>query len=140
MMSTSQNALCLRSSTTQFNELHLLPNEVLRRSNSASMCCSSSLAAQQAANNIFGGEDDDEQLWFTDDQLAVRTFPRFEEIRRVGKLCDVTLIVSDRQFSAHRVVLAATIPYFQAMFTHDMVESNQREISMQVGFNFVNCK
>ncbi|XP_021920986.1 kelch-like protein 18 isoform X2 [Zootermopsis nevadensis] len=39
--------------------------------------------------------------------------------------------VDDQSFSAHRIVLAATIPYFQAMFTHDMVESKQRDIKIQ---------
>ncbi|XP_067928140.1 kelch-like protein 18 isoform X1 [Watersipora subatra] len=53
-----------------------------------------------------------------------------EQIRRHGKLCDVTLKVGDSKFSAHKVVLAATIPYFQAMFTHDMIESKQDEITM----------
>jgi hypothetical protein len=41
------------------------------------------------------------------------------------------LQVGDRKFTAHRIVLAGTIPYFHAMFTHDMVESKQDEISMQ---------
>ncbi|KAJ4448640.1 hypothetical protein ANN_00030 [Periplaneta americana] len=58
-------------------------------------------------------------------------FPIMEEIRRQGKLCDVTLKVDDQSFSAHRIVLAATIPYFNAMFTHDMVESKQRDITIQ---------
>ena len=39
--------------------------------------------------------------------------------------------VGDQQLSAHRIVLAASIPYFHAMFTHDMVESKQDEIGMQ---------
>lgn len=39
--------------------------------------------------------------------------------------------VGSQKFSAHRIVLAATIPYFQAMFTHDMVEAKQDEINMQ---------
>jgi kelch-like protein 18 len=41
------------------------------------------------------------------------------------------LQVGDRKFTAHRIVLAGSIPYFHAMFTHDMVESKQDEISMQ---------
>uniref|UniRef100_A0A1B6L363 Kelch-like protein diablo n=1 Tax=Graphocephala atropunctata TaxID=36148 RepID=A0A1B6L363_9HEMI len=57
-------------------------------------------------------------------------FPVMEEIRRHGKLCDVTLKVEDQSFSGHRIVLAATIPYFHAMFTHDMVESKQRDITI----------
>lgn len=63
--------------------------------------------------------------------LPMTAFPILEEIRRQGKFCDVSLKVNDHVFSAHRIVLAATIPYFQAMFTHDMVESKQREITMQ---------
>lgn len=39
--------------------------------------------------------------------------------------------MGDNKFSAHRIVLAATIPYFHAMFTHDMVESKQDEITVQ---------
>ena len=41
------------------------------------------------------------------------------------------LQVGDTKFRAHRIILAASIPYFNAMFTHDMVESKQDEISMQ---------
>jgi len=33
------------------------------------------------------------------------------------------LQVEDQTFSAHRVVLAATIPYFYAMFTNNMANS-----------------
>ncbi|KAL3836007.1 hypothetical protein ACJMK2_021462 [Sinanodonta woodiana] len=68
---------------------------------------------------------------FHKEDLPLSAFPVFEDIRRQGKLCDVTLKVGDRKFRAHRIILAATIPYFQAMFTHDMVESKQDEISMQ---------
>ncbi|CAG0917233.1 unnamed protein product [Notodromas monacha] len=63
--------------------------------------------------------------------LARAAFPVMEEIRRSGKLCDVTVKAADQLISAHRIVLAATIPYFHAMFTHDMVESKQREITIQ---------
>lgn len=39
--------------------------------------------------------------------------------------------VGDHKFSAHRIVLAASIPYFHAMFTNDMMECKQEEIVMQ---------
>ncbi|KAK3577962.1 hypothetical protein CHS0354_020801 [Potamilus streckersoni] len=73
----------------------------------------------------------DDVTVFHKEDLPLSAFPVFEDIRRQGKLCDVTLKVGDRKFRAHRIILAATIPYFQAMFTHDMVESKQDEISMQ---------
>ncbi|KAG0434177.1 hypothetical protein HPB47_019300 [Ixodes persulcatus] len=58
-------------------------------------------------------------------------FVLIEEIRRQGKLCDITLKVDDEIFTAHRIVLASTIPYFYAMFTHDMIESKQKEITIR---------
>ncbi|XP_041103572.1 kelch-like protein 18 isoform X3 [Polyodon spathula] len=39
--------------------------------------------------------------------------------------------VGDHKFSAHRIVLAASIPYFHAMFTNNMLECKQDEIVMQ---------
>ncbi|KAE8595538.1 hypothetical protein XENTR_v10015790 [Xenopus tropicalis] len=63
--------------------------------------------------------------------LPSRGYGVMEEIRRQGKLCDVTLRVGEHKFSAHRIVLAASIPYFHAMFTNDMVECKQDEIVMQ---------
>ncbi|CAJ0963152.1 unnamed protein product [Ranitomeya imitator] len=63
--------------------------------------------------------------------LPNRGYGVMEEIRRQGKLCDVTLKVGEHKFSAHRIVLAASIPYFHAMFTNDMMECKQDEIVMQ---------
>jgi len=82
--------------------------------------------------------------------LFSQSFSAIEGIRRMGKLCDVTLKVpmsknlsynnkinnllfiqvDNMSFSAHRIVLAATVPYFNAMFTHDMIESTQKDIVM----------
>ncbi|XP_034233839.1 kelch-like protein 18 [Thrips palmi] len=72
----------------------------------------------------------DDHIIYQQDDLFLNGFPIMEEIRRQGKLCDVTLKVDDQSFSAHRIVLAANIPYFHAMFTNDMVESTQRDITI----------
>jgi kelch-like protein 18 len=53
-----------------------------------------------------------------------------EEIRRLGKLCDITLVASDHKFTAHRIVLASNIPYFKGMFLNDMIESKQEVITI----------
>ena len=54
-------------------------------------------------------------------------------MRSKGELCDVNLLVGEpqRRISAHRVVLAACSPYFQAMFTSELLESRQRDITLQ---------
>lgn len=96
---------------------------------------------------------DEDYHIFKQDDLFSEALPIMKEIRRQGKLCDVKLNVSidcfnmgmnkfcfdvslwfqveDQSFSAHRIVLASTIPYFYAMFTHDMTESRIREIKMK---------
>ncbi|CAL8105781.1 unnamed protein product [Calicophoron daubneyi] len=67
---------------------------------------------------------------FNDDELHKACFSSFEHMRRKGKLCDVTLISDSCRFSAHKIVLAATIPFFNGMFLSNMSESNKSEISM----------
>ncbi|GFO08395.1 histone-lysine N-methyltransferase SETMAR [Plakobranchus ocellatus] len=73
----------------------------------------------------------DDTVVFFQKELPCHAFPTIADIRRQGQLCDVTLRVGDQKFSAHRIILAATIPYFHAMFTHDMVETKQAEITME---------
>ncbi|XP_072116473.1 kelch-like protein 18 [Mobula birostris] len=74
---------------------------------------------------------DEDLMLFSVSDLPVRGYGLMEEIRRQGKLCDVTLRIGDHKYSAHRIVLAASIPYFHAMFTNDMIECKQDEIVMQ---------
>ncbi|CAL9689471.1 unnamed protein product [Knipowitschia caucasica] len=68
---------------------------------------------------------------FSAHEFPARGYEVMEEIRRQGKLCDVTLKVGEHKFSAHRIVLCASSPYFHAMFTSDMSESKQEEILLQ---------
>jgi kelch-like protein 26 len=52
------------------------------------------------------------------------------DLRKKGHLFDVTLKAGEREFQAHRAVLASVSDYFRAMFTCDTLEANQRAISM----------
>ncbi|XP_061150517.1 kelch-like protein 18 [Syngnathus typhle] len=76
-------------------------------------------------------EELEDLVHFSVHDLPARGYVVMGEIRRQGKLCDVTLKAGEHKFSAHRIVLAASIPYFHAMFTNDMVECKQDEILMQ---------
>lgn len=53
--------------------------------------------------------------------LSVRGFAALNKMRESGQLCDVVIKVDEREFNGHRVVLAATVPYFMAMFTSETV-------------------
>ncbi|XP_077290928.1 kelch like family member 18 [Arctopsyche grandis] len=76
-------------------------------------------------------QEHDEGVMFQQADFFSTAFPMMDEIRRQGKFCDVILKAGDRSISAHRIVLASTIPYFHGMFTNNMVESTQKEITMQ---------
>ena len=66
---------------------------------------------------------------------------RLGELRDQELLCDVHLVAEGAKFPAHRVVLAAASPYFQAMFTGGFKENQMREITLNdtssVGLNCV---
>ncbi|VDL93600.1 unnamed protein product [Schistocephalus solidus] len=51
--------------------------------------------------------------------------------RKHGQLCDIVVKVGGREFPAHRVVLAASSDYFDAMFSSGMAESAQLEVELK---------
>ncbi|XP_054163142.1 kelch-like protein 18 [Oppia nitens] len=73
----------------------------------------------------------DECYGFVQKDLSVNSFPIFDVLRKSQKLCDISIKVDNKSFMAHRVVIAATVPYFHAMFTNDMKESTQTEVEIQ---------
>ncbi|KAF8565218.1 hypothetical protein P879_07256 [Paragonimus westermani] len=58
-------------------------------------------------------------------------FSKMNIFRKHGQLCDVVIKVGGREFLAHRVVLAATSDYFDAMFSNGMAESAQLEVELK---------
>ena len=50
--------------------------------------------------------------------------------RLSGKVCDVKLIVDDKEFSAHRGILAANSSFFLAMFTAEMLEKDKTRVTL----------
>lgn len=51
-------------------------------------------------------------------------------LRKNRELCDVVLLVDGREIFTHRIVLAACSAYFRAMFTGELAESRQTEITL----------
>lgn len=58
-------------------------------------------------------------------------FPNFMSYKDNLNFCDVVLKVGDREISAHRIVLAATIPYFEAMFNGNFREKHETSIEIR---------
>ena len=55
----------------------------------------------------------------------------FQRLRSEGSLCDVTLQIGDCCLQAHKVVLAATSPFFAAMFSSGMRESGSGVVELK---------
>jgi hypothetical protein len=89
-----------------------------------------SFFSQNFTFNIFDLFFFDSNFLFFQD-LFTESLPIMREIRRTGKLCDIVIKVEDQSFSAHRIVLAATIPYFYGMFSQEYQESKKKEIVMK---------
>lgn len=53
------------------------------------------------------------------------------QLRRSNELCDVCLRVGNSKIYAHKIILSASSPYFRAMFTGELVESRQDEITIK---------
>lgn len=56
---------------------------------------------------------------------------QIHQLRRCNELCDVCLLVGNSKIYAHKIILSAASPYFRAMFTGEMAESRQDEITIK---------
>ncbi|XP_078351586.1 kelch-like protein 28 [Oculina patagonica] len=57
---------------------------------------------------------------------------RLDILRRNERFCDVKVIVKDKEFNAHKVVLAAASPFFLTLLASDMRESKEQLIKIEL--------
>ena len=57
---------------------------------------------------------------------------RVDILRTNESFCDVTITVKGKEFKAHKVVLAAASPFFLALLTSGMQESNEQLIKIEL--------
>ena len=65
------------------------------------------------------------------DRLRTQDPDVLDSLRVSGALCDVTLVVAGQEFRAHKVILAASSPYFKAMFATAFDEKDHSKIMIQ---------
>lgn len=68
---------------------------------------------------------------FSPQTCFTTTFAKLERLRTQHKLCDVIVRLEGREFHAHKVILIACCPYFEAMFLSGMSESRQKVVNLQ---------
>lgn len=52
----------------------------------------------------------------------------FNDMRKSGELCDVTLVVNNKEFHCHRAFLCGNSQYFRVMFSGAMSERHQKKV------------
>ena len=76
-------------------------------------------------------QDDEESRLFQDKEHHSSVLSNMQQSREEGEFIDVSVVVGKKKFEAHRIVLKSAIPYFQAMFSKDFVERNERVIELK---------
>ena len=74
--------------------------------------------------------DDEERKLISTSNFSTDAFSVLFQLRQEDNLCDISLKIGDETTRAHRIVLAAASPYFFAMFTGEMLERRQDEVSL----------
>lgn len=71
-----------------------------------------------------------EQALLASDRYARLIMAQINKMRLRADFCDVGLKVGGRVFRVHRLVLAASSPYFSALFSGGMREADKEEVQI----------
>lgn len=71
-----------------------------------------------------------EQALLASDRYARLILAQINKMRLRTDFCDVGLKVGSRVFRVHRLVLAASSPYFSALFSGGMREADKEEVQI----------
>lgn len=72
----------------------------------------------------------DDLLSFTAQDHCLKILQNLRKLQQSALLCDVRITVELQCFVAHRALLSASSPYFQAMFSGGMLEEHKENINL----------
>ena len=73
----------------------------------------------------------DELYQFTETSHPNKVLAGLNFLRQAQKYCDITICCENVEVQCHKIVLASFSPYFQAMFSVDLKESQQDKITIK---------
>ncbi|XP_069104186.1 kelch-like protein diablo [Argopecten irradians] len=94
----------------------------------ASLCPNNLLESQEPQTSETPTPGDDR---FMDQERPTNLLKGFSRLYKNKEFVDVTLIVDGREFPCHKNVLAVSSPFFMAMFSTDMAESQQDKVTLK---------
>ena len=56
---------------------------------------------------------------------------KIEEFYKERVFCDVKLLVADQTFYVHKLLLVAAVPYFNSMFSHNLIEKEKETVVLK---------
>lgn len=75
--------------------------------------------------------DDQSDFKFKEENFNGRFLKSLHGFRLDKSFCDIIIRIDGKTVQAHRIVLAASIPYFRAMFNSNMMENNSNEVEIK---------
>ena len=60
--------------------------------------------------------------------VLLQVLSGLRSLRDSAQFCDVTIVCESQEFLCHKLVLSSFSPYFKAMFSANMAESNQDKV------------
>lgn len=75
--------------------------------------------------------DKNDQQWYKPRDHFSDVFKHLSKLRKEDKLCDISIVVGEKVYNAHKVILISSSPYFEAMFLSGMVESHKSSVVLQ---------
>ena len=77
-------------------------------------------ASTHVENGVYSGvRSSSTSSVFREENYGQNVLDSFKKMWDDKELCDVTLVTDDKAVDAHRIVLAASVPYFKAMFSKE---------------------